>query len=56
MMSILFPDLEQAGLLRAHAGMVESSSFCVETSLKAGRAGGSLHDITLTMFAAIIEW
>ena len=56
MMSVLFPDLEQAGLLRPHAAMVESSRFCVDTSLEAGRAGGSLHDVTLTMFAAIIEW
>jgi len=56
MMSVLFPDLEQTGLLRPHAVMVESSRFCVDTSLEAGRAGGSLHDVTLTMFAAIIEW
>lgn len=56
MMSVLFPDLEQTGLLRPHAAMVESSRFCVDTSLEAGRAAGSLHDVTLTMFAAIIEW
>lgn len=56
MMSVLFPDLEQTGLLRPDAAMVESSRFCVDTSLEAGRAGGSLHDVTLTMFAAIIEW
>jgi acyl homoserine lactone synthase len=56
MMSLLFPDLEQTGLLRRHGGMTESSRFCVDTSLEAGRAGGSLHDVTLTMFAAIIEW
>ncbi|MBB6469482.1 acyl homoserine lactone synthase [Aminobacter lissarensis] len=56
MMSKLFPDLEADDLLRPHAAMVESSRFCVDTSLEAGRAGGSLHDITLTMFAAIIEW
>ncbi|MBA3447678.1 MAG: GNAT family N-acetyltransferase [Pseudaminobacter sp.] len=56
MMSVLFPDLEQTGLLRPHPAMVESSRFCVDTSLEAGRAGGSLHDVTLTMFAAIIEW
>lgn len=56
MMSVLFPDLEQTGLLRPHAQMIESSRFCVDTSLEAGRAGGSLHDVTLTMFAAIIEW
>ncbi len=56
MMSVLFPDLERAGLLRPHAAMVESSRFCVDTSLEEGRAGGPLHDVTLTMFAAIIEW
>lgn len=56
MMSLLFPDLEASGLLRPHRAMVESSRFCVDTSLEAGRAGGSLHDVTLIMFAAIIEW
>ncbi len=56
MMSVLFPDLEQTGLLRPHDAMVESSRFCVDTSLEAGRAGGLLHDVTLTMFSAIIEW
>lgn len=56
MMSVLFPDLERSGLLRPHGEMVESSRFCVDTSLEAGRGGGLLHDVTLTMFAAIIEW
>lgn len=56
MMQVLFPDLERGGLFHPHAAMVESSRFCVDTSLQAGRAGGSLHDVTLTMFAAIIEW
>lgn len=56
MMSVLFPDLEQANLLRGHPAMVESSRFCVDTSLEEGRAGGPLHYVTLTMFAAIIEW
>lgn len=37
-------------------GMVESSRFCVDTSLEAGRGGGQLHQATLTMFAGIIEW
>ncbi|KUM24400.1 autoinducer synthesis protein [Mesorhizobium loti] len=54
MMSALFPDLEETGLLRPHRAMVESSRFCVDTSLEAGR--GMLHEVTLTMFAAIIEW
>jgi len=56
MMSVLFPDLEQTGLLRPHAAMVESSRFCVDTSMESGRAGRSVHDVTLTMFAASIEW
>lgn len=56
MMQVLFPDLERDGLFHPHVGMVESSRFCVDTSLQTGRAGGSLHDVTLTMFAAIIEW
>lgn len=56
MMQVLFPDLEREGLLRPHTAMVESSRFCVDTSLQAGKAGGFLHDVTLTMFAAIIEW
>lgn len=56
MMPVLFPDLERTGLLRPHGTMVESSRFCVDTSIEAGRAGGLLHEVTLTMFAAIIEW
>lgn len=40
MISVLFPDLEWTGLLRPHAAMVESSRFCVHTSLETGRAGG----------------
>ncbi|ATU95407.1 acyl-homoserine-lactone synthase TraI [Phyllobacterium zundukense] len=51
-----FPQLLVDGSLTAHAGMVESSRFCVDTSLEAGRGGGQLHLATLTMFAGIIEW
>lgn len=36
--------------------MIESSRFCVDTHLEAGRGGGQLHQATLTMFAGIIEW
>lgn len=56
MLSTMFPDLGPAGILTPHAGMIESSRFCVDTSLGEGRAGGALHEATLTMFAAIIEW
>jgi len=56
MLDVLFPDLEASGLYKPNPFMVESSRFCVDTALDEGRAGGSLHDATLTMFAAIIEW
>ncbi|OOO33504.1 UNVERIFIED_ORG: autoinducer synthesis protein [Rhizobium sophorae] len=51
-----FPTLLATGSLAAHSGMVESSRFCVDTSLQVGRGGGQLHLATLTMFAGIIEW
>lgn len=56
MIEALFPDLVQSVAFKPHPGMIESSRFCVDTSLDEGRAGGSLHDATLTIFAAIIEW
>eukprot|EP00913_Durusdinium_trenchii_P017558 g16499.t1 len=55
MLEQTFPQLLERGSLDAHAAVVESSRFCVDTSLAAGR-GGSLHQVTLTMFAGIIEW
>ena len=51
-----FPQLLAAGRLNAHPAMIESSRFCVDTDLPAGREGGGLHEATLTMFAGIIEW
>lgn len=51
-----FPQLLGAGQLRPYSGMVESSRFCVDTSLAAGRGGGQLHLATLPLFAGIIEW
>ncbi|RUW15209.1 GNAT family N-acetyltransferase [Mesorhizobium sp. M1A.F.Ca.IN.020.06.1.1] len=56
MIEALFPDLVRSGAFKPHSAVIESSRFCVDTSLDEGRAGGSLHDATLTMFAAIIEW
>jgi acyl homoserine lactone synthase len=55
MLERTFPQLLAAGWLTTHAAMVESSRFCVDTSLGEGR-GGALHDATLFMFAGIIEW
>ncbi|MBO9101929.1 MULTISPECIES: acyl-homoserine-lactone synthase [unclassified Rhizobium] len=56
MLERTFPQLLAAGSLNASARMIESSRFCVDTSLPAGRGGGQLHLATLTMFAGIIEW
>ncbi len=55
MLEQTFPQLLERGSLDPHAAMIESSRFCVDTSLQAGR-GGALHQATLTMFAGIIEW
>ncbi len=56
MLEATFPQLLAAGSLNCHPGMIESSRFCVDTSLEEGRGGGQLHHATLTMFAGIIEW
>ncbi|NKK04028.1 GNAT family N-acetyltransferase [Rhizobium leguminosarum bv. viciae] len=56
MLERTFPQLLASGSLHASASMAESSRFCVDTSLAAGRGGGQLHLATLTMFAGIIEW
>lgn len=55
MLERTFPQLLTSGHLFAHPGMIESSRFCVDTSLEEGR-GGALHDATLAMFSGIIEW
>lgn len=56
MLQDTFPQLLGEGRLATHSGMIESSRFCVDTSLQAGREGGHLHLVTLSMFAGIIEW
>lgn len=56
LLSVLFPELGEGRLFKPHPAMIESSRFCVDTSVDAGRAGQVLHDVTWTMFAAIIEW
>ena len=52
----VFPSLLPTGHLVAHSAMIESSRFCVDTSLDEGRGDGSVHKATLTMFAGIVEW
>ena len=56
MVADVFPSLLPEGRLDAHPRMIESSRFCVDTSLSEGRGDGSIHEATLTMFAGIIEW
>jgi acyl homoserine lactone synthase len=52
----VFPELLPQGGLPAHQAMVESSRFCVDTSLAARGAGPTVNEATLTMFSAILEW
>lgn len=56
MLERTFPQLLADGSLNATSAMIESSRFCVDTTLAAGRGGGQLHLATLTMLAGIIEW
>ncbi|WP_454703071.1 acyl-homoserine-lactone synthase [Agrobacterium burrii] len=56
MLEQTFPQLLASGSLTASASVIESSRFCVDTTLSAGRGRGQLHLATLTMFAGIIEW
>jgi len=56
MVAKVFPSLLPNGRLNAHAAMVESSRFCVDTSLAEGRGEGAVHEATLSMFAGIVEW
>jgi acyl homoserine lactone synthase len=56
MVADVFPSLLPDGQLNGHAAMIESSRFCVDTSLAEGRGTGSVHEATLTMFAGIVEW
>lgn len=55
MLEQTFPQLLTISL-NASANTVESSRFCVDTTLAAGRGAGQLHLATLMMFAGIIEW
>ncbi len=44
------------GKLDTHSAMIESSRFCVDTTIEQSRGTGSVHETTLAMFAAIVEW
>lgn len=52
----VFPTLLPSGGLAAHRAMIESSRFCVDTAITGVNRKAALHEATLTMFAAILEW
>lgn len=55
MLSTVFPQLVSGQVFSPHARMIESSRFCVDTTVQ--RAGRDyLHHITHLMFAGILEW
>ncbi len=55
MLSSVFPQLIGDLEFFPHAQMVESSRFCVDTTIqRKGRSG--LHHVTRLMFAGILEW
>lgn len=56
MLERTFPQLLGSGTLNAHPAMIESSRFCVDTAFRERKGEGALHDVTLMMFAGIIEW
>ena len=56
MLQRVFQPLLGEGRLDAHDGMIESSRFCVDTTIDEGRGTSALHTATLMMFAGIIEW
>lgn len=55
MLEAVFPEILPEGHLPAHSAMIESSRFCVDTSIEEGR-GQALHEATLSMFAGIVDW
>lgn len=56
MVTSVFRSLLPNGQLNARTAMIESSRFCVDTTLEEGRGDGTVHEATLTMFAGIVEW
>lgn len=55
MLSSIFPELLVGAEYTPHAHMVESSRFCVDTTVEGSKNAG-LHQVTRLMFAGILEW
>jgi N-acyl-L-homoserine lactone synthetase len=56
MLEMTFRQLLRDGRLDAHDRVIESSRFCVDTSVAQSGAVKQIHTATLTLFAGIIEW
>lgn len=56
MLERTFPQLLDGRKLRTHRGMIEASRFCVDTTANSTISSRTLHQATLTLFAAIIDW
>jgi acyl homoserine lactone synthase len=56
MVEEVFSSLLPGGRLQSHHAMIESSRFCVDTEHERNPGGSGVHETTLTMFSAIIEW
>lgn len=56
MLQETFPQLIGPGRYHPHGGMVESSRFCVDTSLHVTSTRQMVHKVTTTLFAGIVEW
>ena len=56
MLGRTFPYLLDGNPVPGHAGVIESSRFCVDTQLGTKQAARGLHRTTLALFAGILEW
>ncbi|MEN3930587.1 acyl-homoserine-lactone synthase [Microvirga sp. W0021] len=56
MLEVTFPQLIGKGLYHPHKAMVESSRFCVDTTLPVASSRQWANKMTNMMFAGIIEW
>ena len=52
----IFPQLLQPGKLAAHAALIESPRFCVDTALREEAGRSALHGVTMVMFAGMVDW
>jgi acyl homoserine lactone synthase len=56
MIADVFSCLLSGGTLPSGDTMIESSRFCVDTTVETDRGPNTINEITLSMFTGIIEW